>query len=125
LRRWLRGGGIAAVPGRLRRGHPGRRGYQNREGAPDQAGSRPTHRSAIERPQRVDAHDLAALADITLPIPNPQPLSYQVDSQRNVANTENCETALRAKFGAPVFEDSALIAFRVGGAQPAATARAR
>jgi hypothetical protein len=41
------------------------------------------------------------------------------------ANTANCETALRAKFGAPVFEDSALIAFRVGGAQPAATARAR
>ena len=34
---------------------------------------------------RLDANDLPALADITLPIPNPQPLSYQVDSQRNVA----------------------------------------
>jgi len=34
---------------------------------------------------RLDANDVPALAAITLPIPNPQPLSYQVDSQRNVA----------------------------------------
>ncbi|HVP88872.1 MAG TPA: hypothetical protein VMU79_12420 [Casimicrobiaceae bacterium] len=33
----------------------------------------------------VDPDDLSALARITLPIPNEQPLSYQVDSQRNVA----------------------------------------
>jgi hypothetical protein len=34
---------------------------------------------------RLDGSDLQALANITLPIPNPQSLSYQVDSQRNVA----------------------------------------
>ena len=40
---------------------------------------------ADARIRRLHGSDLQALADITLPIPAPQSLSYQVDSQRNVA----------------------------------------
>jgi hypothetical protein len=39
--------------------------------------------------------DLQALAGITLPIPNPQPLSYQVDSLRNVAALSSSDGNLR------------------------------
>ena len=44
---------------------------------------------------RLDANDLPALADITLPIPDPQPLSYQVDSLRNVAVVGSLDGNLR------------------------------
>jgi hypothetical protein len=47
------------------------------------------------RIQRLDGSDLQALADITLPIPNPQALSYQVDSQRNVAVLSSPDGNLR------------------------------
>jgi hypothetical protein len=50
---------------------------------------------ADPRIESVGAHDLAALADITLPIPDPQPLSYQVDSQRNVAVLSSFDGNLR------------------------------
>jgi hypothetical protein len=43
----------------------------------------------------LDPDDLPALADITLPIPNPQPLPYQVDSQRNVAVLSAFDANLR------------------------------
>jgi hypothetical protein len=43
----------------------------------------------------VDSDDLAALAHITLPIPNSQPLSYQIDSQRNVAVLSSFDSNLR------------------------------
>ena len=44
---------------------------------------------------RLDADDLPALADIMLPIPDPQPLSYQVDSLRNVAVVGSLDGNLR------------------------------
>jgi hypothetical protein len=43
----------------------------------------------------VDPDDLSALARITLPIPNEQPLSYQIDSQRNVAVLSSLDGNLR------------------------------
>ena len=50
---------------------------------------------ADARIQRLDGGDLQALADITLPIPTPQSLSYQVDSQRNVAVLSSPDGNLR------------------------------
>ena len=50
---------------------------------------------ADARIRRLDASDLQALADITLPIPAPQSLSYQVDSQRNVAVLSSPDGNLR------------------------------
>jgi hypothetical protein len=50
---------------------------------------------ADARIQRLDGSDLQSLADITLPIPNPQSLSYQVDSQRNVAVLSSADGNLR------------------------------
>ena len=43
----------------------------------------------------VDPDDLSALARITLPSPNEQPLSYQIDSQRNVAVLSSLDSNLR------------------------------
>ena len=43
----------------------------------------------------LDGSDLQALANITLPIPSPQSLSYQVDSQRNVAVLSSPDGNLR------------------------------
>lgn len=43
----------------------------------------------------LNGDDIQALADITLPIPNPQSLSYQVDSQRNVAMLSSPDGNLR------------------------------
>jgi hypothetical protein len=50
---------------------------------------------ADARIQRLDGGDLQALAEITLPIPAPQSLSYQVDSQRNVAELSSPDGNLR------------------------------
>jgi hypothetical protein len=44
---------------------------------------------------RLDDSDLQALANITLPIPNPQALSYQLDSQRNAAVLSSSDGNLR------------------------------
>jgi hypothetical protein len=43
----------------------------------------------------VDPEDLSTLARITLPIPDEQPVSYQVDSQRNVAVLSSLDGNLR------------------------------
>jgi len=50
---------------------------------------------ADARISRLDGSDVQALADITLPIPTPQALSYQVDSQRNVAMLSSPDGNLR------------------------------
>jgi hypothetical protein len=44
---------------------------------------------------RLDASDLQGIADVTLPIPNPPSLSYQLDSQRNVAVLSSSDGNLR------------------------------
>ena len=47
------------------------------------------------RIEGVEPDDLFALANITLPIPDAQPLSYQIDSQRNVAVLSSFDSNLR------------------------------
>jgi hypothetical protein len=44
---------------------------------------------------RLNSGDPIALASVTLPIPDPQPLTYQVDSQRNVAMLSSFDGNLR------------------------------
>jgi hypothetical protein len=62
----------------------------------------------------LDAGDLQALAHITLPIPNPQSLSYQVDSQRNVAVLSSPDGNLRvAGFAAQQVARGTLMGFIV------------
>ena len=62
----------------------------------------------------LDGSDLQALASITLPIPNPQSLSYQVDSQRNVAVLSSPDGNLRvAGFAAQQVARGTLMGFIV------------
>ncbi len=66
------------------------------------------------RTERVDPDDLAALASILLPIPDPQPLRYQVDSQRNVAVLSSFDGNLRvAGFASQQVQRGSLIGFIV------------
>ena len=63
---------------------------------------------------RLDGSDLQAIADITLPIPNPQSLSYQLDSQRNVAVLSSLNGNLRiAGFAAQQVPRGTLMGFIV------------
>jgi hypothetical protein len=58
--------------------------------------------------------DLSALARITLPIPNEEPLSYQIDSQRNVAVLSSLNSNLRiAGFAAQQVARGTLMGFIV------------
>lgn len=69
---------------------------------------------ADARITRLSDGDIQALADITLPIPNPQSLSYQVDSQRNVAVLSSPDGNLRvAGFAAQQVPRGTLMGFIV------------
>ena len=66
------------------------------------------------RVEGVDPDDLAALARILLPIPDPTPLAYQVDSQRNVAVLSSFDGNLRvAGFASQQVQRGSLIGFIV------------
>ena len=61
---------------------------------------------------RTDPGDMAALAKITLPIPDPQVLPYQVDSARNVALLASSNPNLRAVgFRAQQVDQGTLLGF--------------
>lgn len=66
------------------------------------------------RVDAVDPDDLAALARVLLPIPDPPPLAYQVDSQRNVAVLSSFDGNLRAAgFASQQVQRGSLIGFIV------------